>query len=169
MCTRINCEFNLFEVRVRRVVLSLWESRRGSKKNALEREWCEKKAMDSRLLVKRYWWLSTYWVSVQFPELKREIVLLLLLCEIWFVRKYVKAVLKCLLAWIKWIIANSTGTIVDKLRILNLYIYMFWNTRRYPLTSAIRIVYFHRKCENVPPLYYTKLYCKVDNEKIFHE
>lgn len=124
MCTRINCEFNLFEVRVRRVVLSLWESRRDSKKNALECEWCEKKAVDSRLLVKRYWWLSTYWVSVQFPELKREIVLLLL-CEIWFVRKYVKAVLKCLLAWIKWIIANSTGTIVDKLRILNLYMYIY--------------------------------------------
>lgn len=133
----------------------------------MEYEWCEKRAWSIEQWIQDYWLRdiggSIYRVSVD-PWIEKGNRFM------WdLLRKYVKAVLKCLLTWIKWIIANST--IIDKLRILNLciYIYMFWNTRRYPLTSAIRIVYFHRKCENVPPLYYAKLYCKVDNEKIFHE
>lgn len=147
-------------------VLSLWELRREFEKE-WHGVWCEKRAWSIEQWIQDYWLRdiggSIYRVSVD-PWIEKGNRFM------WdLLRKYVKAVLKCLLAWIKWIIANST--IIDKLRILNLciYIYMFWNTRRYPLTSAIRIVYFHRKCENVPPLYYAKLYCKVDNEKIFHE
>lgn len=70
-------------------------------------------SIDLRLLIKRYWRIDglTYWVSANWKGKS---------LNIWdsIVREYVK-MLVCSL-WIKWIIANSTGTIVDKLRILNL-------------------------------------------------
>lgn len=104
---------------------------------------------------------SIYWISVDSWEF----------CRLWE-NTNAKAVSKCLLARIKWIIANNcTGTIYWQIENIKfMYIHVLKHETISINVIYIRIVYFHRKCENVPPLYYyAKLYCKVDNEKIFHE
>lgn len=104
---------------------------------------------------------SIYWISVDSWEF----------CRLWE-NTNAKAVSKCLLARIKWIIANNcTGTIYWQIENIKfMYIHVLKHETISINVIYIRIVYFHRKYENVPPLYYyAKLYCKVDNEKIFHE
>lgn len=150
--------FNLFEVRWEGYYLcENWG--KSLKKNDLG---CEC-VIEQR--IQDYWLRdiggSIYWISVDSWEF----------CRLWE-NTNAKAVSKCLLARIKWIIANNcTGTIYWQIENIKfMYIHVLKHETISINVIYIRIVYFHRKCENVPPLYYyAKLYCKVDNEKIFHE